>query len=301
MDLTLRQYMDKADVIHDNIVNKSQFLISSKTKNQLYELESFIKHIQTISHRIAQIYNTCKKKHSEGFVIHRNINLKSVSVFPSNNHWAALSRTTNEYSKTLAPNIHANVKIVDTPAEIPNVPLYWIRSLNQFAIHVNGVLLRGNIGNIYVKTPKKPESGNNIKKCRSENNCSYLLSGKKCRYYHDPKDVLHLFKSGNISEEIYKMYLGTYRNYTNVSWLYTNDVMKEKNKMMRFVGNRNTLKGDLSMSKYRENKWVDNYKSQAFHDFLVVLAINQYGLLEEYPDVNMISDEYSADLTHCDN
>jgi hypothetical protein len=293
MDITLRQYMNEADIIHDNIVNKNQFLSSSKTKNQLYELESFIKHIQTISHRIAQIYNSCKKRHSNGFVIHRNLNLKSVGVFPLNNHWSSLYRTTNKDSKTLSPGIHTNVKIVDTQEEIPNVPLYWIRSLNQFAIHVNGVLLRGNIGNIYVKTPKSRESGKNIKKCRNENKCSYLLSGKTCRYYHDPKDILQLFNSGNISEEIYRAYMISYRNYTNISRLYTNDAMKEKNKMMRFIGNRNTLKSDLSVSKYRKNDWVDEYKSQSFHDFLVVLAMNQYGLLEESPDVKMISDEYS--------
>jgi hypothetical protein len=295
MDFTLRQYINKADVIHDNIVNKNQFLSSAKTKNQLYELESFIKYIQTISHRIAQIYNICKKKHSDGFVIHRSLQLKSVGVFPLQNHWASLVRTTNKDSKTLAPNVSTNVKIVETLEEIPNTPLYWIRSLNQFAIHVNGILFRGNIGNIYVKTPKSCEYGNNINKCRNKNKCSYLLNGKKCNYYHDPEDVLLLFKVGGISSEVYHMYLGIYRNYTNVSWLYTNDVIKQKNKMMRFVGNRNTLKGDLSISKYKENDWVNDYKSQTFHDFLVVLAINQYGLLKECPDVNMISDDYCGE------
>lgn len=295
MDLTLRQYMNKADVIHDNIINKTQFLSSSKTKNQLYELESFIKHIQTISHRIAQIYNICKQKHSDGFVIHRNLSLKSVEVFPDAKNWSALSRNPAEDAKMIAPKIYVNVKIVEIPDEIPNTPLYWIRSLNQFAVHVNGILLRGNIGNINVKSPKSGDSGSQVKKCKNENKCPYLLSGKKCYYYHDIQNVLQLFKSGGISEEIYQMYLGLYRSYSNTSWIYTNDVIKPNNKTMRFVGNRNTLNGDLNMSKYRENGWVEEYTSQAFHDFLVVLSINQHGLLNDYPNIKMISEEYIED------
>lgn len=292
MDVTLKQYLEKADEIHDNIVNKNQHLSPTKTKNQLYELEAYIKQIQTISHRIAHIYNTCKKMYTDGFLPHREIRLKPVNPFPEKNNWSYVSRIPSENSRSLAPRIKVNVKEVENCSDIPNTPLYWVRSLNQFALHINGVIFRGNIGNIY---PSSGNSGVHVKKCKHKNECTFLLGGKKCRFYHDPAQVKILYDRGHISEDVFEQYKGIHRNYTNASFLYTTDARKNKNKMMRFVGNRNTLYNDLLVSKYKNDiQWSDSYQSQAFHDLLVVMAINQCGLITGYSDVKMISEEYTG-------
>jgi len=296
MDVTLKQYLTKADAIHDNIINKDQYLSSIKTKNQLYELEAYIKQIQTISHRMAQIYNTCKKKYNNGLILHRGIKLKTVNPFPEKNNWSYISRVPDENSKGLAPNINVNVRVVNKCSDIPNTPLYWVESLNQFALHVNGVIFRGNVGNIYVKNPRGGTQGPNTKMCKHKNKCTFLLGGKKCKFYHDPSDVNTLYKEGKISLDVSDQYKKMYRNYHNMSFAYTNDVHKKQNKMMRFVGNRNTLNSDLLVSKYREDSdWAADYQSQTFHDFLVIMAMNQHGLIDEYPDVQMVSEEYSGD------
>lgn len=294
MDITLKQFIEKADGIHDEIINKNHFLNTTKTKNQLYELESYIKQIQTISHRIAQIYNVCKDKLENGFVIHRGVTLKNVDPFPEKNNWSYITKIPDKESQILAPNIKINVKHVKTCDEIPNMPLYWVSSINQFALHVNGVIFRGNIGNIFVRNHKTSSNGHGIKKCKHGNKCTFLLGGKRCRFFHDPYDVYELFTQGKITDDILAMYKIMYRNYSSSSWLYTDDAPKKKNSSMRFVGSRNTLNNDIDMSRYRAGNWVDNYQNQMFHDFLVLMAINQKNLMPDYPSVKMISEDYTG-------
>lgn len=294
MDITLKQFLEKADNIHDEIINKTDFLNTTKTKNRLYELESYIKQIQTISHRMAQIYNVCKDKLENGFVIHRGVTLKNVDPFPEKNNWSYMTKIPNKESKLLAPNIQVNVKQVKTIDEIPNTPLYWVSSLNQFALHVNGVIFRGNIGNIFVKNPRDSTNGHCIKKCKHKNKCTFLLAGKRCRFFHDPYDVYKLYVQKKITKETLSIYKILYRNYNSSSWIYTDDTPKKKNQMMRFVGNRNTLNNEIDMFRFQDKKWVENYQSQMFHDFLVLMAINQKHLIPRYPSVQMISEEYTG-------
>ena len=79
------------------------------------------------------------------------------------------------------------------------------------------------------------------------------------------------------------MYIIGPLSYNNISWLYTNDRHHLRNKNLRFIGNRNTLSVELEAAKLRTGSWSDIYLHQTFHDFLVVIAMNQYGLLNEYP------------------
>jgi hypothetical protein len=293
MDITLKQFLEQADETHNLVINTHQHLNADQIKNKLYELESYIKQIQTVSHRIAKIYNVCKKKYNDNLFL-KNLELQNIDPFPEKNSWSYLNRIPSS-GKDLAPNIKVNARVVESCEDIPNTPLYWVKSLNQFAIHVNGVVLRGNIGNIYSNHSKNSEYGTNIKRCKHQNKCTFLLSGKKCRYYHEINDVYNLFLQKKISKNVYDVYLSMFRNYTNISWLYTNDVFKKQNKMMRFVGSRNTLKCDLDASKYRSKEWSSVYQGQMFHDFLIVMAMNQSGLIEGYPNVKIVSDDYSSD------
>lgn len=292
MNKTLQDFLESADEIHNEII-KSEYLNVRKTKNQLYELESYIKQIQTISHRMAKIYNTCKNKLENGFVIHRSVKLNNIDPFPKKDNWVNMINIPNNNSKSLVPGIDINIKNINEIDEIPNTPLYWIKSTNQFAFRINGVLLRGNIGNIFTNS-NNISSLYHVEKCKHKNKCIFLLSGKKCKFYHDPLDLYNLYKSGKISEDILNIYKCIYKNFTSSSWIYTDDIPKRKNKMMRFVGNRNSLKNELSMSNLIEKNWSENFQSQVMHDFLVLMAINQKNLLSDYPKVKFVSEDYKG-------
>jgi hypothetical protein len=294
MNITLRQYIEKADKIHNDMVNNPKIVNTKTTTNQLYELESYVKQIQTVSLRIAKIYNVCKKRCDHSVVLGTKLVMKNVDPFPGKNSWSYVSRIPDADSHSLAPNILINVKEVDTCDDIPNTPLYWVKSLNQFASHINGVILRGNIGNIYVRNVRNGKFGPHVKNCKHVNVCNYLLSGKRCKFYHDPNDVLRLFETGKISQETLNLYKNTHKNFTNISWLYTDDVEKKNNKMMRFVGSRNTLQNELQVNYRSDSEWVANYQSQVFHDFLVLMAINQHGLIKDHPNVQMVSEDYTG-------
>lgn len=296
MNITLGQYLACADKIHADIVSKSQVRPARKVKNKLYELESYIKQIQSVSCRIAQIYNACKYAYHKDNVLYREPSALSVlDTFPNKEDWTVLGRqTAPDHKLFVAPQIPINALAVNEAEEVPNAPLYWIRSLNQFATKINGVLLRGNIGNIYVRPHHGAQAPLTTVACKHANTCPTLLSGKRCSFYHDVRDLRILHAENKITDETMAMYITIYRNFSNASWIYTDATRTSKNEAMRFIGNRNTLKNDLDVARTRNLMWVDTYKSQAFHDLLVVMAINQAGLIKEYPLVPMVSDDYTG-------
>ena len=202
-----------------------------------------------------------------------------------------MSKQPNKESKILSPGIKINVKCVETCDEIPNSPIYWVKSTNQFAIHVNGVIMRGNIGNVFDFKSDGRNLGTSIYLCKHKNKCKFLLNNQKCKFFHDPMDVKKLYESSAIDETTFEDYKHSFRNFTSISWLYVGNNYKKK-KNMRFLGNRNTLMNDIFMAKFRPDSWVDDYMDQTFHDFLVIMALNQQGTLKNYPDVNMISTDY---------
>jgi hypothetical protein len=282
MDNTLQQYLDCADKIHSEIVLNHHIHRTRHVKNSLYELESFIKQIQSVSCRIAQIYNSCKSVYNENAVVYRApISLQPVDALLEKDNWVDLIRKSRNigHNIRLAPNISVRAFTVDNIDGIPNSPLYWVKSLNQFAIRVNGVVFRGNIGNIY----GKGECVSGVARCKHANACPQLLAGKKCKFYHD---ISELTKCKKIPAPTIEIYKSQYRNFAHRNPTH--------------VGGRNTLKTDLDLCKLKGIdgvKWIDSYKSQMFHDFLVVMSIHQMGMLDEYPDVAMVSNDYSGSNT----
>ena len=278
MDNTLQQYLDCADKIHSEIVINQHVHRTRHVKNSLYELESFIKQIQSVSCRIAQIYNACKSMYNENAVVYREpISLQPVDALLEKDNWVDLIRKSGNIEPLrLAPNIPVRACPVDTIECVPNMPLYWVKSLNQFAIRVNGILFRGNIGNVH----GKGEYSAGVVRCRHANSCLQLLAGKKCKFYHDIND---LTKSKKIPATTLEIYKNLHRNFAHRNFAH--------------VGGRNTLKTDLELCKLNGVdgvKWIEPYRSQMFHDFLVVMSIHQMGMLDEYPNVAMVSDDYSG-------
>ena len=134
---------------------------------------------------------------------------------------------------------------------LPDNPIYMIEELNQYAIKINGILYRGNIGNIYNKLSiidSKNHKSNDCKSdekkinqtiiCKHGNKCYCLLHKPNiCNFYHDILDVYNLYKKSVISLEKYNLYKTTTKNFINTSWLYT----KTHNKNTRHFGSNENL------------------------------------------------------------
>lgn len=291
MDLTLKQIIEKIDNIHYEIDKLDISTNYIKIKSYIIELQNLEKQIGILFMKVSNVINICSNKNS---LIKLDKQERS-----NTSDWTYLNRIVSKYipSKTIANNIDINVKIVKNIDEIPNVPIYWVENINQFAVHINGVILRGNIGNIYTKKHiQKNVDVNQTIICRNGNACKNLTEEKNgivklCKFYHDPMDLLEAFKEKKISLETFTKYKILTRNYINTSWIYTELQHHNKNIMMRHFGSKNTLKHELELMKIDNSNInkiiIDNYRQQTMHDILVIMGLNQCGLLKEYPDLNM--------------
>ena len=193
---------------------------------------------------------------------------------------------------------------------IPNIPIYYIEELNQYAIKINGILYRGNIGNIYskisincIKNQDLKETGgdddsSNIKKkktikqivtCKYKNKCYNLLHiSKICNFYHDIKDLYELLQNNIISIEKYNLYKNTYKNFIDTNWIYTNKNKNDKNKNVRHFGSYENLLYDmqiLQIDKVNQTNnsknipEIENFKSQLIHDILIGNELSKNNLL----------------------
>jgi hypothetical protein len=167
--------------------------------------------------------------------------------------------------------------------DIPECPIYYIKPYKQYALNIGGLILRGNIGNIYNSNMvSKNNTLPNLTYCKHKNHCTKLLSGKSCKYYHDPADLVELKNSGLISESLYTNQCKP-RNFINTSWIYTEYPEKASNLNMRHFGSRDTLSHYISLAKIEDNPrfsiYYHNYADQCIHDILVMYALYANGLV----------------------
>jgi hypothetical protein len=311
MDLTLQQYISKSDDIHcklEGVDNLIQFL---EMKKYISELESMVKQLQTVSIKIANIHNICKNKYKQRLLVFKKkINTLDIDVAPGAKDWTYINRNINKKSIThsITPDININIKKVKSLDEIPNTPIYWVSDINQFAIQLNGVIFRGNIGNIYNK--RNIQTNSNINQtiiCMHGNACQKLLHNEPCKFYHDPVELQHVLVEKKISKETYLSYCNKHRNFVNTSWMYSNIQCNQKNKSMRHFGSRNMLKHEFNLMQINNSRSTDidisNFRQQCMHDILVIFGLNQCGLLKDYPDINMQPHFYDESnmFTHLPN
>jgi hypothetical protein len=295
MDLTLQQYISKSDDIHrklEGVDNLIQFL---EMKKYIAELESMIKQIQTVSIKISNIHNICKNKYKQRLLVFKKkINTLDIDEVPGTKDWTYINRNINKNSIThsIAPDIDINIKTVKSLDEIPNTPIYWVSDIKQFAIHLNGVIFRGNIGNIYDK--HNIQTNSNINQtiiCSYGNACQKLLHDKPCKFYHDPVELFQVLAEKKISKKTYSSYCDKHRNFVNTSWMYIDMHHNQKNKSMRHFGSRNTLKHEFNLMQINSSRGTDinisNFRQQCMHDILVIFGLNQCGLLKDYPDIDI--------------
>ena len=311
MDLTLQQYILKSDDIHHKLEGVDNLIQFLEMKKYIYELMSMVKQLQTVSMKIANIHNICKNKYKQRLLVFKKkINTLDIDVTPNAKDWTYINRNINKNSIThsIAPDIDINIKTVKSLDEIPNTSIYWVSDINQFAIHLNGVIFRGNIGNIYDK--HNIQTNSNINQtiiCSYGNACQKLLHGESCKFYHDPVELRQVLSEKKISKETYLAYCNKHRNFVNTSWMYSDMQHNQKNKSMRHFGSRNTLKHEFNLMQINSSRVTDtnisNFRQQCMHDILVIFGLNQCGLLKDYPDVNMHPHFYDKSnmFTHLTN
>ena len=277
MDLTLKQIIDRTDEIHRQVDRLDN---SSNIYELIKDLDLMFRQLKSVGSKVSNIYNICNNKHK---TITREYK-KEEKTKPDEN-WTCINRQINSYTThgNLTKNIKINVKIISDIGEIPNMPLYWVSNINQFAIQLNGVIFRGNIGNIYnsndIKMDTKLEN-NQIVICKYGSNCKNIADGKICKFFHDPLDLLQLVNAGKMTAELYNIYKEKIRNFVNTSWIYTEFPNNYNNSSMRHFGSRNVLHHELDLMKLNNNyKEIDNFRHQCIHDILVVMGLNQYGLV----------------------
>jgi hypothetical protein len=150
-------------------------------------------------------------------------------------------------TKEVAPGVSLPVVTVATEDFIPDTPLYYIRSTDEFACRINGTLIRGQILDF--------SNGASSVKCRNGAACNI----PSCSWGH-PTAVTDDGKPRTV------------QTWSPGSWLYTDQALQKKNLHMRHIGARSTLCAD--MAHITRSELVDRARQTA-HDLLVQLAVDQ--------------------------
>lgn len=265
MDLTLRDYLNLADNTQ-NLLDKSGILLSNATlEQQVVNLHKGIKNIQVIAKYMADVANIAnqfllsKKKKGPS---------QTINPYPNSTDHSVLRTSFPEEKKELVPSIFLPVKQVDKPEQIPISKIYYIKSTKQYAINIEGIIIKGNLANI---TNYQSES---TARCEYGIRCKNFSKGNPCKYYHEPEDYITLNKE--IPDDLT-------RNFTVGSWLYSS-TKRPKTYFARHVGSKDTLKQDLQyLKKAQYLEEVANREGQLVHDLLIYCLLHNQGMLEKYP------------------
>ncbi len=158
---------------------------------------------------------------------------------------------------------------VESPTEVPDAKLYYVKQYEQYAVRINGHLIHGNIGIIGNKQSTS---------CKYHNKCKTVLSGKICKYYHDVSELVHL--RGLLTCEAYQKIMRHYKipYFSKQSFLHdTSSSCKVYNCAQRKLGNRTSLEYDICKDIHND---VDNRPLQLAHDMLIWLVMCKRNLFD---------------------
>lgn len=276
MDLTLRDYLEFADNTHEYLDKFCVALNQEALEAKIAELQSVIKNIQSVAKRIADVSNIATRLLHRKKEAKKNVNTKSqtlqkttrvIDPYPTEFDHATLRTLYPEKEMPIINNISIPVKIVESLSEIPVTNLYYVPKLNQYAINVNGVILKGNLGNLVEYQTE------NSARCEYGVECRSFTKKTKCPYYHDPEDFIkHGLPVPN-----------TTRSFTIGSWLYSKN-RNPRTYFTRHLGSKDRLIYDLhNLKKVQYREEISNREGQLIHDLLIYMILNTKGLLEKYP------------------
>lgn len=266
MELSLRYYLTEADAIHDQLFKFGVTLSIEDLTKKTETLHKHIRTIQSVAKRLADISNIVNRMISFKKIKNNN---KYVDPYPTENDHAVLRAVCpiDSEQKSVTKENNLPVIAVDRLSDIPISKLYYVRSHKQYAININGIIIKGSLGNIVeYKTLHSA-------RCEYSVNCKSFKNNTECPYYHDPEDYLKLGKE--VPE--------TTRNFTVGSWMYSKN-RRPKKYFTRHVGSLDTLDFDIKQLKripFREE--ISTRESQLIHDLLIYMILHKHGLLERYP------------------
>ena len=268
MERSLRDYLQQADDAHEYLDKYYIALSVEQIELKVLELQSAIKTIQAVAYQLANVSNIInraalmKKRNKK-----QESTIEYIDPYPTETDIGTLRSINAVENKEIVSGINIPIRTVNTLSEIPVSNIYYINDLDQFAINIAGIVIRGTLGNIVnYKTENSAE-------CEYGINCKSFTNNTTCPYYHDPLDYKHhkIKKPHNI------------RNFTVGSWIYSKK-KTPKTYFTRHVGSCDRLLYDLKTLKrvqYREE--IANREGQLIHDLLIYMILNTKGLLERYP------------------
>jgi hypothetical protein len=267
MDRTLRSYLQQADDAHAYLDKCYVALTTEQMETKVIELQSAIKTLQSVAYQMANVSN----------IINRAVMIKKrnksnaltdyINPYPTETDIGTLRSLNPVESKEIVADISIPVKTVESITDIPVSDVYYVNDVQQFAVNIAGIVIRGNLGNI---VDYKSE---NSAKCEYGIQCKSFINKTQCPYYHDPLDYKHhkILKPNNI------------RNFTVGSWIYSKK-KTPSSYFTRHIGSADKLIYDLNTLKkiqYRDE--IFNREGQLIHDLLIYLVLNSRGLLDRYP------------------
>lgn len=274
LHLTLNQVNKKICEIYDQFEENNDL---HNNKQYILELHQLEQSIEKIYNKISNIKQICTNKYISKRYNESDNKKKKL--------WNPVSILYETHD--IAKNVKVHTKTVDNIYEMRKCDLYWVKNINQFAININGVIFRGNVGNIYNKDTIQSNSNvNQTIICKNKNKCKTLLNGKVCKFYHDPLDLVCLLHKKEITQEIFDLYKSQNRNFINTTWLYTDLPFNKKNINMRHFGSQELLSNEFELLKINnpniKKHMIDNYQHQTMHDMLVILGLHGNELIDSY-------------------
>lgn len=268
MDKSLQDYLNQADQIMDYMEKYFIVLNVKQIEEKITELQSSIKTIQTVAYKLANTSNlitrALRKKHMDRNEFHKPIDV--IDPKPNDSSLGILQVLNPLESKEIIKGVSIPITIVDKLQDIPTAKIYYIKEFKQYAMNINGVVIRGNIGNIVEYQSEHSTY------CDYGIYCKSLKNNKTCNYYHDPTDYIDLkIPVPNIK-----------KNFTVGSWLYS-QTKTPRTHYTRHIGSYDKLAHDLNTIKktqFREE--LQNRECQLMHDLLIYMILVSRCLSDKY-------------------
>lgn len=290
MELSLGSYLEKANNTHDFLENHCALLSIDQLEKKVVELQSDIKTIQAVAYQLANISNIANRlllrkkraKNARDSVLKKNTgrivtsvtaaypDKKAISYIdpsPTFNDSSLLHFLNPVQSVEIINGVKIPVCTVEKMEDIPISKIYFINELKQFAINIEGIIIRGDLCNI------SDYQENQSATCEYGIHCKSFDSKTTCSYYHDPFDYKH--HNMEIPSQIRSMTIG--------SWIYSKK-KTPKTYFTRHLGSRDRLIYDINtLKKVQYKEEISNRQGQLIHDLLIYMILNARGLLPQYP------------------
>lgn len=185
---------EQANDIH-NLFTLSYMLSLETMEDKLKELENLIHKTKCSLNTMLQIYSSCKRAYDKrcgfgarrfGSSVSQLLSAPEDETLPQHGRKMTSNQTnlplqdalswlpSRLVKKEVAPDIVIQVREVDTLEDVPQLPIYWVRSMNTFAIKLCRRPLTGSICKIITKkTPNKYEE---LKRSNTLLNSSWLYT-----------------------------------------------------------------------------------------------------------------------------